>query len=124
MIVFESYQSLIRQKYISKFKEGQRIVETIKPEKPSKTLEQLGYYYVAVLPTVHKQLIEDGFECYGVPISEDMADKILKEYCARFDGVVVNKRDMDITQASIFITNCINWANGTLGCQIPEPKKE
>lgn len=122
-LVFELYQSELRQKYLGKLKEGQRVVETIKQDLPAKTLEQLGYYYAVILPIVTQQLIEDGHECFGVPINEDMADDVLKEFCARFDGKIVNKADMDIQQASIFITNCIAWANGALGCQIPEPVK-
>ena len=122
-LAFDKYQYEIRQRYLAKLKEGQRVTVTIKAVLPSKTLEQLGYYYAVVLPVVTKQLVEYGFECYGVPINEKMTDDILKNYCAYFDGKVWDKADMDIKQASIFITNCINWANGTLGCQIPEPKK-
>lgn len=122
-MVFEFYQSELRQKYLKKLKEGQMVVETIKSDCPAKTLEQLGYYYAVILPIVTQQLIEDGHECFGVPINEDMTDDVLKNFCARFDGKIINKADMNIQQASIFITNCINWANRALGCQIPEPTK-
>jgi len=124
-LVFRAYQFALRQKYIGKLKEGQRVVEEIKKDLPAKTLEQLGYYYAVILPTVHKQLVADGHEIWGVPISEDMADKILKDQCARLGGAkVVNKRDMDIQQASQFITACIEWANEMLGCAIPPPYKK
>lgn len=122
-MAFKEYQLELRRKYLGKFKEGQMVVETIKKECPSKTLEQLGYYYAVILPVTTQQLIEDGFEVYGVPINEAMTDDILKNYCARFEGAIINKADMDIQQASQFISNCIAWANGALGCQIPEPKK-
>ncbi len=122
-LVFPEYSFRMRLAYLAKFKEGTKVTETINKEYLPKSLEQLAYYFVAVLPTVHKQLVADGHEVYGVPISEDMTDKILKEKCARFDGKVVNKADMSLEQASTFITNCINWANEMLNCQIPPPMR-
>lgn len=98
--------------------DGQWVTVDVRPIAKPKTLEQMGYYYAVILPTVHSQLVSEGYDCMGVPISLDQADKILKHYCAKECKL---KRHMTKEQASEFIDNCIRWAAVTLGCSIPEP---
>jgi len=107
-----------RKKYIAGMKENQHFIEEIKKVGPEKTQEQLGYYHAVVLPVIHKQLIADGHEVLGVPITEDMADAILKKVCH-----AKNKRDMTQEEATEFITKCIHWAATRLGCCIPPPDR-
>ncbi len=106
-----------RKKSLSDMPEGTWITETIKPVGKSISHKQLGYYYAVILPTVHEQLLEDGIEVMGVPISQETADEILKHHCS--DGL--KKRNMSVDDAKEFIDRCIQWANITLGCRIPEP---
>jgi hypothetical protein len=88
-----------------------------------KTREQLAYYYAVILPTAHRQLVADGHETMGVPISKDMADMILKHYSApKRDGKPINKAAMTKMEAVEFIDNCIRWCAATLHCVIPEPE--
>lgn len=102
--------------------DGQWVTVEIKPVAKPKTLEQMGYYFAVILPTVHSQLVSDGHEVMGVPITQDQADRILKHYCAPQESKL--KRRMTKEQAGQFIDNCIRWAAMTLGCSIPEPFKE
>jgi len=83
------------------------------------SLRQMGYYYAVILPTVHSQLVDEGHETMGIPISKDTADQVLKHYCS--DGLL--KRNMTVEDAKKFIDNCIRWASVNLGCSIPEPER-
>lgn len=111
---------------------------TFKVVRQPKTLEQLGYYYTAVLPTVRHQLVEDGhtmtFMGTEIPIDKDETDKIIKHFCSRLApdgsvrlyqenprGEILEKRHMTKMQAMMFLNNCIFWAKETLGCEIPPP---
>jgi len=90
-----------------------------------KTLPQLGYYWAAVLPPIHKQLVADGHEVMGVPINEDMAHEIVKHFCANVrDGEYVTLADMTKMEAMQFLDNAIRWAAQTLHVIIPEPTHE
>ena len=101
--------------------------------KAMKTNEQLGYFHAVVVPTIHKQIIEDGndtvkFEIEGkvkeIPLTEDMVVVILKEIWAKKTGVKVkSKSRMTKEEASELITISINWAAFWLHCSIPEPSK-
>lgn len=89
-----------------------------------KTLEQLGYYYAVILPTIHMQLMADGYEVMGVAINEQLADDIIKHYCARVregETTVIDKRNMTKLEAMLFLDNVIRWAATTLQCVIPLP---
>lgn len=98
-----------------------------------KTLEQLGYFHAVVVPTVHKQMVEDGnrtvkFEMNGrvkeLPLTEDMVVVILKEVWAKTKGVKVkSKADMTKLEASELIDVSIEWSARYLHCSIPEPSK-
>ncbi|KPL25574.1 MAG: hypothetical protein AMJ75_00215 [Phycisphaerae bacterium SM1_79] len=120
-LLFPAWQWRLRNRHLRSL-EGKKVVDDIREDHKPKTSQQMGYYHAVVLPTVHKQLVADGHEVMGVPISEDMTDKILKHQCAQFDwGKIMNKRDMSVKHASHFLDNCIRWANDMLNCRIPEP---
>jgi len=123
--------------------EGKSVEVTFARLRRMKTLEQLGYYYAVILPTIHQQMLDDGIDVYGVPITQEMADKVVKAYCARIDddsNIVpvpyepqdwyewekatknmkrFKKRNMTKMQAMVFIDNAIRWANHKLNCDIP-----
>jgi hypothetical protein len=109
--------------FVSGLKDGaQGVLRVIRRPGRPKTLAQLAYYYAVVLPAIHRQLIADGHECYGVPINQEMADDIVKHFCARLrDGKIVNKRDMTLIEAMEFLDNAIRWAAMTLHIVIPPP---
>lgn len=128
--------------YLDGFKEGIWFnVRITRAQKP-KTLEQLGYHYAVIVPTVNLELINQGYtmNVFGVelPIDKDQTDQLLKCFCSRLDEdgnitihdpdnhpnrPIVFKRDMNKLQASQFIDNEIKWANSVLGCRIPEAVK-
>lgn len=101
--------------------------------KTMKTNEQLGYFHAVVVPTILKQIIEDGnrtvkFEMNGrvkeLPLTDDMVVVILKEVWAKSKGVKVkSKSDMTKSEASELIDISIEWAARFLHCSIPEPSK-
>ncbi len=114
-------------------------LKVTKAKKP-KTIEQLGYHYAVVVPTVNLELISQGHTMVIgkmiVPIDKKQTDEVLKYFCARLDEndnvvlhdpenhpdrPIMNKRDMGKEQLSQFIENEILWANHTLGCNIPRP---
>ena len=128
--------------FLEKFRDGiwfnVRIVRAMHP----KTLEQLGYYYAVVLPTIRTELINQGhtMNVFGVevPIDKDQTDKLIKYFCARLDDEgnlmihdpdnhpnrkILKKRKMSWLQGSQFLNNAIQWANSVLGCRIPKAIK-
>lgn len=98
-----------------------------------KTPEQLGYFHAVVVPTILKQIVEDGnrtvkFELNGkvkeIPLTEDMVVVILKEVWAKSKGVKVKSKSiMTKEEASELIDVSIEWAAYWLHCSIPEPSK-
>lgn len=118
--------------YCKGLKNGAYYLELHKRKGPPKTLEQLGYYFAVIIPTVKQAMVEHGNDYFVVkvgdkfkelPINDEVVDQLLKEACAKFDGKIVNKADMTKEQASEFIDRCIRWAARYLGCVIPEPEK-
>ena len=106
---------------------------TLHKVKKMKSNEQLGYFHAVVVPTIHKQMIEDGnrtvkFELNGkvkeIPLTEDMVVVMMKEVWAKSKGVKVkSKADMTKAEASELIDISIEWAARFLHCSIPEPSK-
>jgi len=119
--------------YTKGLKDGDYYTTLHKVKGSPKTLEQLGYFHAVIVPTAHKQMIEDGndtvkFEIDGrekeLPLTEDMVVVILKEVWARKTGVKVkSKADMTKLEASELIDISIRWCAEFLHCSIPEPSK-
>ena len=109
--------------YVAGLKDGFRgVLRFVQRRGPSKTTAQLGYYWVAILPAIHKQLVADGHEIMGVPINEDMAHDIVKHICANVrDDKYVTLSEMSKMEAMAFMDNAIRWAAMTLHVIIPEP---
>ena len=125
--------------FLRKYNNKKRWIKCIfKVVRQPKTPEQLGYYYTAILPTIHRQLVDDGHTmtvCNAeLLIDEKTADKVIKHYCSRVanngtvllykdypKGSILKKRDMTKQQAMMFLDNCIFWAKEVLHCVIPEP---
>lgn len=120
------------QAYTSGLKDGDYYTTLHKVKGSPKTLEQLGYFHAVVVPTILKQMIEDGndtvkFEMDGkvkeLPLTDDMVVVILKEVWAKSKGVKVkSKADMTKLEASELIDVSIEWSARFLHCSIPEPK--
>lgn len=118
--------------YVKGLKDGDYCITLRKAKGSPKTLEQLGYFHAVVVPTVFKQMVEDGndtvsFDIGGrikeLPLTEDMVVEILKEVWAKSKDVKVkSKADMTITEASELISISIEWAARYLHCSIPEPE--
>jgi len=115
--------------YISGQKDGDYYLVLHKVRGSPKTLEQLGYYYAVIVPTVYKQLVDDGHDRFvvntggkfkEVPLTTDIVDLLLKEACA-FDEKL--KRNMTLEQCSAFIDRCIRWSAKYLACVIPPPNE-
>lgn len=117
--------------FVKGLKDGAYYLTLQKVKGPSKTREQLGYFHAVVVPTVFKQMVEDGnntvtFDVAGgtkeIPLTEDMVVEMLKEIWAKYKGVKVkSKADMTKTEASELISISIEWAARYLHCSIPEP---
>ncbi len=119
--------------YAKGLRDGAYYFKLYKLKGEPKTLPQLAYYYAVIIPTVFKQMTDDGNDTFTVniagrnkeiPLTMDVVNDILKLSCAKFDGKnVTNKADMTKEEASEFITDCIRWAARYLHCVIPEPKE-
>ncbi len=119
--------------YVKELKDGDYYSTLHKAKGALKTNEQLGYFHAVVVPTVFKQMVDDGndtvmFNIGGrikeLPLTEDMVVEMLKEIWAKSKGVKVkSKADMTIEEASELIDISIEWAARYLGCSIPEPSK-
>lgn len=114
--------------YVLGQKDGNYYLTFHKTKGSPKTREQLGYYYAVIVPTVYKQMVEDGNDTMiikvgnkpkNVPITPDVVDLLLKEACAKNDKL---KRNMTIGECSEFISSCILWAARYVSCSIPEPE--
>ena len=117
--------------YVRGLKDGDYVLIINRPMK-LKILPQLSYYYGVIVPTVINQMVEDGNtsfvisvngDRFEVPLTAENVDTfLLKPKCARVrEGKHIDKTDMTIDEASVFIENCIQWAAEYLGCVIPEP---
>lgn len=116
--------------YLKGLKNGDYYLTITKRKGTPKSREQLAYYYAVIIPTVFRQMVEDGHERFVVniggkfreiPLNEDVVDLMLKEACA-FDEK--SKAKMTKEECSDFIDRCVRWAACWLSCVIPEPDKE
>ncbi len=109
--------------YVTGLKEGYRgIFRFMQRRGPSKTAAQLGYYWVAILPNIHAQMVEDGHETMGIPINEETAHDVVKHFCANVrDDKYVTLSEMSKMEAMAFMDNAIRWAAKVLHVVIPEP---
>lgn len=90
-----------------------------------KTHAQLKYYYGVVLPAILKELENLGWDDDGKPHTIESADKLVKQICAKFDGITVtDKSEMSIEECQVFLDTVIKWATTKLHAYIPEPTKE
>jgi inorganic pyrophosphatase len=105
----------------------------------SKTNEQLGYFHAVVVPTVFKQMQDDGNDSIVICIkgqdgephkykeiamTEEVVVNMLKEVWAKhYNCEVKSKADMNIEEASQLIDTSIQWAARYLGCVIPPPQE-
>ncbi len=119
--------------YCLGLKDGDYALEIHKVKGPPKTLAQLAYYYVAILPYIFEaikkagteeneiMLIRIGDKVKKLPLTMDTVDYLLKETHAKFDGKnVTTKGDMSKEEARIFMDKCIRWAARYLSCVIPD----
>lgn len=123
--------------YVKGLDDGNYYIVLHKRKGPSKTPEQLGYYYAVIVPTAFKQMKEDGnermvirtgkknaYKFKEVPLTEEVVDLLLKEACAKFDGKIVTlKRNMTMRECSEFIDRAIRWCARYLHCVIPPPEE-
>lgn len=131
--IFTLNRKRIFAAYTQGIGDGNYYIVIQKRKGSAKTLSQLAYFHAVVVPTVHKQMIEDGnrtvkFEMDGrvkeLPLTEDMVVVILKEIWAKKKGVKVkSKANMTKLEASELIDISIEWSARYLHCSIPEPSK-
>jgi len=116
--------------YLAGLQDGNYYLTITKRKGAPKTLEQLGYYFAVIVPTVYNQMVEDGHERFVVniggrfkeiPLTKDVVDLLLKEACA-FDEK--SKAKMSKEECSAFIDRCIRWSATYLHCVIPPPDTE
>lgn len=124
-------QPEVYRAYVKGLKDGDYAITINKPAKP-KTIPQLGYYYAVILPTVFDEMLSQGNDTITVVINDELFNfpltkrnidtYLLKPKCARVrEGHHIDKSDMTIDEAMMFIDNCIRWAAEYLGCVIPDP---
>ena len=119
--------------YVKGQPDGDYYTELHKAKGPPKTLPQLGYYFVAVVPTAYKSMKEHGNDTLiitingrnkEVPLTEEIVDDILKQVWATRKGCKVkSKADFSIEEASELIEWSIQWCARYLGCVIPVPER-
>jgi len=117
--------------YIAGKKNGNYYLQIHKTKGSPKTLEQLGYYFAACVPTIFRQMIEDGNENMVIkigdkfvelPLTEDVVDKLLKQRYAASKGLKeFSKALADKMEVSDFLDWVIRWSAKYLGCIIPPP---
>ncbi len=108
--------------YVAGLKDGYwGVLRFMQRRGKAKTAAQLGYYWVAILPTIHAQMISDGHETMGIKINDATAHDVVKHFCANVrDGEYVTLSDMSKIEAMEFMGNAIRWAAKVLHVIIPE----
>ena len=102
-----------------------------KSKGPSKTNEQLAFYYAVVVETAYRQMLEDGNDVITIniagrertlPLTRDVVDLILKDaYAKNIGSANVLKRHMSKMDCMALIDFCMRWCACYLHCVIPEP---
>ena len=121
--------------YLKSLSDGEYYLELHKAKGPSKTNEQMAYYYAVILPMTFeamralgndKIIIKVGKKFIEVPLTEEICDYLLKEKHAPRDenGKMITKRDMTKEEASEFIDTVIRWDAEMLGIVIPDADQE
>lgn len=121
----------IRQTYLENVEWNRGYEVHHKSKGPSKTNEQLAYYYAVVVETAFQQMRDDGNDEMNVdiagkirivPLTRDVVDIILKDAYAKSIGVgKIQKRDMSKMDCMALIDFAIRWCAKYLHCVIPEP---
>ena len=122
--------------------DGKWLQITIKEPKQPKSLEQMGWYFAAILPTATLAAHEKGWTIteawsggtYERNYNKDDMDMHLKRMCARMDEdgnlhlacekdtrPVLFKRAMSKESAQQFLDNVLTYVAQALDCYIPEP---
>lgn len=119
--------------YCSLQKDGDYTLELSRTKQTEKTREQLGYFHAVVVPTVFRQMIDDGNDNINfmvhdklktIPMTEETVVQLLKQVWAKNKGCEVkSKADMTLEECSELIDVSIQWAERYLGCRIPPPEK-
>lgn len=132
--VFRLNRPKVFDAYAQGQKDGDYYTTLHKTKGPPKTPEQMGYYYVAVLPTIFKSMVGHGNDTIIVnvgggtkelPLTEEIVDDMLKMIWAKKTGVEVkSKSKFTIEEASELISISIRWAARYLGCVVPESDLE
>lgn len=129
--VFDFPWNLIHQQCNS-WKAGQRGKLAITKLLPSKTPQQLGYYYAMILPQAVKAFLANKDYTLKITIAGHVVevemtltnmDSFLKERYEEVVGKKVSKADMDIEECSAYETWCIDWIKIWLKCTVPPADK-
>lgn len=116
--------------YAKGLPDGDYYTEIHRAKGPSKTLQQLGYYYAVIVPTAYTAMKELGHDEYTVfiagrtkvlPLCTEVVDYILKDACAWEEK---SKAKMSMEECSNFIDRCIRWCARYLSCVIPPPPEK
>ena len=122
-LTLSAMQSSLRQQYVSKFKEGTLVKETLKREGNVKTHKQCKVQFGLVVEMVRQRLIEMGVDVCGIAPNKDMVYDVLKKACFGIGdfGETLGLSEMTTEQASRAFENCRTWAATQLSLNIPDP---
>jgi len=102
------------------------MVVTIKPYRKSKTQEQLGYLWTAVIPTIRRHIEDSVGESYSDQnIYDWFVDEMAEHEVVSINGkpkiTKVSASKMNVRQMSEFIDKIIMYSAENLQCVIPPP---
>jgi len=109
--------------WIKSLKDGQDVRLTMTKVRSKRTDRQLKTIWGFLLPIAMDAFNQAGIDCMGVPLSRDMAKKILYHYCAGVgeSGETVTLSDQDIPECMEFFERCRNWLAEAFKVVVPDP---
>jgi len=92
--------------------------------KPSKSLEQLGYYHGVVLPLIVERMEQDGNKFTISQVDLFLKDKFLREdffneITQEFQSMIKSKAELKLNEMSEFISSVILFSAEMWGLEIP-----
>ena len=131
--VLEGFNTKMLAEMFKSWNDGTRGYATFHRVGKKKSPEELGYYYAVILPMAFqamkdKQKEEDGGISIDVtmcgkrlelPLTEKVADTIMKWRYGKWRGDYQDKGDMNMAQCAAFMDFCIKWLAKFYNCHVP-----
>lgn len=135
-LIFRPHQDVLYYTYVDKLDQDRTVEITLKPNKPSKTNSQLGYWYGVLMPFAQNSLVALGHDTLfdtnvcgfttGVETTRETTDLLFKTLYKAHKNLnyLPLKRKMTTEDMSSLIDFTLKWLATNLGVYAPTPKED